>query len=49
MSKILKAYRLEEETVKKIENLAKKSKRTPSDVARLIIEGYFKQNEIMLK
>lgn len=43
MAKKLFAVRLEEETINDIKNLAKKSKRSTSNLMRLIVENYVEQ------
>lgn len=46
MKKKLCAVRLREDTIQKINEIAKKNQRNPSEVIRIILENYFNQRNI---
>lgn len=46
MSKVIAAVRLEEQTIKEIEEIAAKKRRTKSDLLRIIIEDFVKQHNL---
>lgn len=46
MKKKLCAVRLREDTIQKINEIAEKKQRTPSEVIRIILENYFNQRNI---
>lgn len=46
MKKKLCAVRLREDTIKKINEIAEKNQRNPSEVIRIILENYFNQRNI---
>lgn len=45
MAKNFTAMRIDEETLKKVDNLAKKTCRSRSNMIRFIIEKYFESHE----
>lgn len=47
MAKVLAGIRLEEDTMEALKELAKKKKRTTSQIIRLILENYVEKLELL--